>query len=90
MLDHLHGDEAAERAVRQGRQVFERVSLRCLQPALTTDLDHRDIQIEAASLDAVLAHEIQELAAAAADVEHVGRTGKVRHVELQAGANLLF
>ncbi len=38
----------------------------------------------------MLAHQIEELAAPAADVEDVRRAGKLRYVKLQAGANLVF
>ena len=71
MLGDLRGEEPAERLIGQRAQVAERVAFDRLEPLRAADLHHLVVEIEAAAADAVLAQQVQELAAAAADVEDV-------------------
>ena len=73
VLDDLHGDQPAERAVRQRLEVRERVALARVEAARPAGLDHLVVDVEAVRADAALGEQRQELAAAAPEVEHVRR-----------------
>ena len=73
MLDDLRREDAAERAVRQRREIADGVSLGHVEPAGAAAFGHLVIEIDAARRNAARAEEVEKFAAAAADIEHVGR-----------------
>ena len=89
VLDDLRGEDAAERGVGQRRRVADGVRFGDVEAARAADLRHLVIQIDAARADAARGEQIEELAAAAADVEHVGRAVEERQVDLEPRADHL-
>src|SRR6185295_356378 len=87
VLGDLRREQSAERSVRKRAQVAERIAFGGVEALRAADLDHLVIEIEAARADPLLAQQVQELAAAAADVEDVRRAREDREVGLEAGAD---
>ena len=77
VLDDLAGEDPAEAPVRQRLEVGERVGLLDLEPFAARVGDHVGVGVDAARLDAGLAQQPEELAAATADVEHGRCVAKV-------------
>ena len=73
VLDDLNRDQAAQRAVRLGVEPREGVGAVRAQAARAAGADHLVVDVDAAGVDAVLAKQVQQLAAAAPDVDHVAR-----------------
>jgi hypothetical protein len=89
VLDDLQGDEPSDAVIGQARQICERVRMFGAQATRPAHLDHLDVRIDADGRHAALAQQVQEFAAAAADVDHVVRADEpLREVAL-AIANVL-
>src|SRR5439155_5166329 len=87
-LDELGGEDPAERALLDSLQVGERIRLLDLEALAAGVGDHVRVCIDAARLDSRVAEQAEELAAAAADVEHGRRIQEVLHVRALALADV--
>ena len=83
VLDHLRGEDAAERCVGERREVADGVGFGDVEAARAAELGHLVIQIDAARADAGAGEQLEKLAAPAADVEHVGGAGEERQVAFE-------
>ena len=89
MFHDLRGHQAAQRSVGKRLEVRQGISLDDVQAALAGGGDHFLVGVDAAGRDAGGLQEREKLPAPAADVEHVARAGKQRHVGPQLLANLI-
>ena len=89
MLDDLRREQPAERSSRHAAQIGERVGLRRLEPLLAAYATIASLRSMPRAVMPLLAQQRQELAAAAADVEDVGRAGEDREVVAQLPLNVL-
>ncbi len=71
MLDDLGGEQSAERSVRQLAKIAHSVGLCYVEASRPTGLDHFAVDVDASRFDSLLCEQVQELAAPAADIEHV-------------------
>src|SRR5712691_3716345 len=69
MLGDVSRVETIDRAIRQREEMTERVGFDAFEPALLALLDHARIEIDAVRADALVLHEAQEDAAAAAEID---------------------
>src|SRR5436190_9452725 len=76
MLDHLHGHHTAETRIRLTLEERDGVDLRHVEAARAAYLDHRAVGVDAAGSHTALPKEIEQLAATASNVEHVGRAAE--------------
>ena len=83
VLHDLRREDAAEALVLEPLQVRQGVALARVEPALPAFLDHLVVDVEAAGAHALLAQQVEELAAPAPDVEHVLLAREQRQVVLQ-------
>ena len=60
------------------------------QAARAAQLDHVIVDVDAGRADAPFAEQVEEFAAAAADIQHVARALEVRKVVRDAGADLIL
>lgn len=74
MFGHLGAEQAAERAVRKRFEIGKEVCLFDGKPLLTAQRREFRRGFHAASGDACIAEQAEELAASAADVEHLARS----------------
>ena len=88
VLDYLNRDQAAERAVGDAVEKPERVALLGLEAARSARLDHRRVGVDAARGNAVFAKQIEQLAAAAPEIDDVPGAGEDRHVVDELAADL--
>ena len=83
VLDDLQGDEPSDAVIWQAGQICERIRMVGAQTPRPAHLDHLDVRIDADGRHAALAQQVQEFAAAAADVDDVVRAGEpIREVAL--------
>src|SRR4051794_22787104 len=61
MLDELSGEDAAERIVRNSRQVVERAPLLDDETLFAAVFDHPGVKVDSASLDVGLAEKLEKL-----------------------------
>src|SRR5207237_5053298 len=87
VLDHLRSEQAAKRSVRHAFKVRYDVSFGDVEAARAADLDHLVIEIKSARDDPARLQEVEELAASASGVEHVGRTVEEWQIAFQPLAN---
>ncbi len=90
MLDDLNGDDAAEGTIRQGAEISQEVGFRDVEAALAAHLDHLVIDVQASRADAGGPEEVEELASAAAHVEHVSRASEHPDIWFEARADLVL
>src|SRR5262249_8073609 len=74
------GKDAAETIIGEGAQVDEGVFPRNFEALVPAEEDHVQIEVEAPGLDSALAQHLEELAAAADDVEDAAPALEVRDV----------
>ena len=90
MLDDLNRRQAADAAVRLTLEKPERVALLDIEPARAAQLHHAVVGVDAAGADAVLPQQIEQLAAAAADVNDIRCRRKQRHVVREPRADIVL
>ncbi|MEZ5286805.1 MAG: hypothetical protein R2712_18745 [Vicinamibacterales bacterium] len=71
MLDDLRRHEPAQLSVRTPAQVPEGIAFRHVQAGLPAAHDHLVVEVHASAAHAAFGQQLQELASAAADVEHL-------------------
>ena len=71
VFDDLRGEDPAERGVWLGEEISQGVARGGFEPAVPADGGHFLIEVDAPRGDALFPEQIEELPAAAADVEHV-------------------
>src|SRR5580692_7473467 len=90
MLDQLRCEDAVEFAGSLKRRIREEVGYLGIESFVPAHRDGLGAEIDAFGRNAHLVHQLQKLAAAAADIEHAAAIGKERAVELFGLTNLRF
>src|SRR5215210_8942953 len=85
----MGAEHATELAVRQLREVRRRVRLLDAQALAPAERDHVAVEVDAARLDAGLAHQLEKLSPPAADIENRLPAAKVVDIGALALANLV-
>ena len=90
VLDHVHGGDRAEASFRLPLEVGDGVRLLDRQPLRAGALDHALVRVHAASVDAGLGEQLEQLAPAAAEVEHRLVAAQQLDVRLEQPAHALL
>jgi hypothetical protein len=80
VLDDLRREQAADRRVGLAFEIPDEIPFGDVEPPRAADFDHLVIEIQPAPGDPFRLQQVEELAAPAADVEHVLRALEVRQV----------
>src|SRR5450432_1150370 len=76
--------------VRQPRQVLEQIRFLSPQPLAAAIFHRGGAEIDASRRNAIFAHDVQEFAAAAPDIQHFPRALKVRYIKLLPRSYIFF